>query len=216
MAIAEPLPMLGRLLRRAAVPVAALTAVNVAVGKLITRHGEAVVDETAIIEGLRQHRSTTADRLAKAVSTVSDVPASVALAAVSIPLLRRSGRDWPTALLPALAMGLETIAYVTAGALVNRERPDVQKLDREQPTSSFPSGHVGATVALMVVAWRLTGRVSSPVARAALRALCVAYPAMLAPARVYVGMHYPSDVAAGIINGLVCGNLAAAVVDQER
>ena len=194
--------------RRLLLPAAALTVANVIAGRLITGPLRGLPTETAAIEALQARRTPVRDRIARAVSTTSDVPASVALAVASIPLLRVRGRSWPQSVVPALAMGLETVVYLAAGAAVSRERPPVERLDHDQPTSSFPSGHVGATVALLTVAWAAAGRIESPGGRAAARAACLAYPSVLAPARVYVGMHYPSDVVVGVLNGLACGAMA--------
>lgn len=200
------------LVLRAALPALALAAVNVAVGKMITGPLHGLPAETELIHRLRSRRTPLRDAVARLVSTTSDVPASIAVAVASVPLIYWRRADWRAAFLPALAMALETCVYVGAGALVNRPRPDVHRLDRDQPTSSFPSGHVGATVALAVTGGILAGELRSPWLRRLVRTAWFAYPATLAPARVYVGMHYPSDVVAGTVNGLVCGLIARAAL----
>lgn len=193
------------MLGRTVAPALALTVANIVAGRALREHS---ADEVAAIRRLQAHRTPARDAAARVLSTISDVPASVALGAASIPVLRWLGQPWRRALAPALAMLLETAVYLGAGAAVNRPRPEVERLDHDQPTSSFPSGHVGANVALLLVAGLLAGEARSPVARGLVRAVGVGYPAALAPARVYVGMHYPSDVIAGIVNGLACGLLA--------
>lgn len=201
-----------RVLMRTVLPALALTLTNVAVGRaLVARSAQ----EERTIRRLQRMRTPARDRVARVVSTVSDVPASVGIAAVSIPVLRGLGLPWRRALAPALAMALETVVYLAAGFAVKRPRPAVPRLDRDQPTPSFPSGHVGANVALLVVAGRLAADLRSPLARGLVQALGVGYPAALAPARVYVGMHYPSDVIAGVVNGVVCGLLAWDALGRE-
>jgi undecaprenyl-diphosphatase len=70
------------------------------------------------------------------------------------------------------------------------------------PTSSFPSGHTAAAVALygclaLVVLRQLANRL---VARAIV-VLCCCVPVIVAVSRVYRGMHYLTDVIFGAIGG---------------
>lgn len=195
-------------LLRGLLPVAGLVAANVAVGRLLSRDARLRERETGLIVALQAHRSPGRDRFAKAVSTAADVPASIAHGAIAVALLWRRTRDGRLAAAPALALLGEATVYLAAGALVNRDRPAVPRLDREQPTSSFPSGHQGATVALMVIYLHLAGRLRNPWLRAAVIAACLAYPSTLAWARVYTGLHYPTDVVAGTLNGVAAGLFA--------
>lgn len=206
----EPAPRdaLRDFLVRAFLPSVALAVANVALGRGLARRTDLRERETAVIARLQSRRTRRKDRVARATSTASDVPASIVHGLVAAALLQRRTHQWWLAAVPAIALVLEAWTYLAVGVLVNRERPDVPKLDREQPTSSFPSGHQGATVALMVIHALLARRVSSPHARAAITAFALAYPATLAWSRVYVGMHYPSDVAAGTANGVATGLLA--------
>jgi len=48
----------------------------------------------------------------------------------------------------ARAISLQATIFVTASAALGRPRTDVPHLDPAPPTSSYPSGHVGACVAL--------------------------------------------------------------------
>ena len=193
---------------RVVLPTVALTAANVVIGRALRRSERLRERETAAIRGLQSHRTPARDRAAWLLSNASDVPESVLHGLLAVAVLRRRTGHWRVAALPALALVLETVTYLAAGRLVNRERPDVPRLDHEQPTSSFPSGHQGATVALMVVYALLARGVRSPLLRAAIGTGCLAFPATLAWARVHTGMHYPSDVVAGTANGLAAGLLA--------
>ncbi|NDU77955.1 phosphatase PAP2 family protein [Actinomadura sp. DSM 109109] len=68
---------------------------------------------------------------------------------------------------------------------------------------SFPSNHAtiaAASAAAIVVAWRAMAPVVLPMA------------ALMAFSRVFVGVHYPHDVAAGFLVGVVVAPLAALVL----
>lgn len=87
---------------------------------------------------------------------------------------------------------------------VDRERPS--EFADDLPSSlSYPSGHTVATAALFlmllfiipaVVPWRA--------ARWFLQAGCVLMIAAAGPARVYVGVHWPSDALGGYLLALLC------------
>ena len=57
-------------------------------------------------------------------------------------------RRWRPALFVALAMFGELTLFLASARAVSRDRPDVPHLDGSLPTSSFPSGHIAATICL--------------------------------------------------------------------
>lgn len=87
---------------------------------------------------------------------------------------------------------------------VRRERPyeagGVRRLIGKPTGSSFPSGHAATSVAVFTVA---AGHARTPRSGAPLRVL----GAYVALSRVYVGVHYPTDVVGGAGLGLVIGSL---------
>jgi undecaprenyl-diphosphatase len=68
---------------------------------------------------------------------------------------------------------------------------------------SFPSGHTAAAV---VVATLLSQLVPPLMPIAYGWALCVGF------SRVYLGVHYPSDIIAGSLLGLVCSTVALSLI----
>jgi undecaprenyl-diphosphatase len=105
----------------------------------------------------------------------------------------------------AVAVGIATVGAVSIYAvdklLVGRHRPPVPHLEAVHGWS-FPSGHAtqstAFTVALLIV---LLGRhPRREIAIAAVTAGCLLV-AGVSFSRVYLGVHYPSDVAAGILLG---------------
>lgn len=205
----------GRLVGLAA-GTAVIAAANVALGRRLAADHRLRERETAQIHRLRAVSTPARDRLAKQLSTAADVPASVIHGVAATALLHRYCGQPRVVARPAIALVSETLVYLVSGALVGRERPAVPRLDHEQPTSSFPSGHLGATVSLAVTYAILAGRLSSPAARAGVRTAAIAWPSLLAWSRIYVGMHFPSDVLVGAANGVATGLLTAAVLADDR
>lgn len=75
--------------------------------------------------------------------------------------------------------------------------PGLQLLIEKQHDFSFPSGHAGSSFAAAVVFYRkLPGKFGIP-------ALVLA--SLIAVSRLYVGVHYPSDVLCGMLIGIAIG-----------
>lgn len=119
-------------------------------------------------------------------------------------------RQW-RALLFAIGTLLGTA--VTNGmlkALFARIRPDV--LLEPLNTYSFPSGHSSAAFAFFLCLGVLAGRGQPPRQRLIWLLLACIPATLIALSRVYLGVHWPSDVIGGaLLAAAVCGTSLAAV-----
>ncbi|MFT4294793.1 MAG: phosphatase PAP2 family protein [Micropruina sp.] len=203
-----------RVLRTAA-GVAGLIAGNVLAGRLITGPLRDLPAEHRLNHDLRRTGGTRAAALAAGLSRSSDtVPAIAVGVAITAALLAHGRRR--AAAVPAVAMALASATHVASSLAVGRPRPALQRLGTRQPTSSFPSGHVGAMTALAVTIGAGAASLPRPLRVAAGSALA-GYLALLGWSRLYNGQHYASDVLAGYLNGLSCAALARDLLgDRER
>lgn len=100
--------------------------------------------------------------------------------------------------IPLLMFG-ELLLFLASAALIARPRPDVPKLDPHLPTAAYPSGHVAATICLYTAIVLLV----LPRTRAWWRWLtlvpAVAMPVLVAAARMYRGMHHPTDLLGSVV-----------------
>lgn len=113
-------------------------------------------------------------------------------------------------LLLAAAAGFATLASQVLKRLACRPRPAAVRVAGFSPRVeasdefSFPSGHTSVAFAVAVA---LLG--TEP----ALGTACLLAASGIGASRVYLGAHYPLDVAAGIALGAACGCVARLVVD---
>ena len=125
-------------------------------------------------------------------------------------------KEWWYAVVPILAISLQATIFVIVAAIVGRPRPHVTHLDPAPPTSSYPSGHQGASTALYFTFVLMATRIAHPVLRTVVMVLCAAAPFLVAFARLYRGMHHPTDVAMGAVNGILSAVLAWGYLRRDR
>ena len=155
--------------------------------------------EFAVLHFLQSIRSETLDHLMLFISTLGNVGAIwIALAALLLIIsgFRRSGLAVSFALL---------IDFVTVNLilkpLVGRDRPCDLSVPEDMLLAclsdhSFPSGHTAAAFAAATALFLCHKK-------AGLLALCLAF--LMGFSRLYLFVHYPSDVIAGALLGILFG-----------
>jgi undecaprenyl-diphosphatase len=94
--------------------------------------------------------------------------------------------------------------------IVNRPRPPVQRLEHVSSTS-FPSGHATESTAFfLVLAAALLAGLAPRWARPLVAATTLGVIVAVALSRVYLGVHYPTDVAAGVLLGAAWATITAS------
>ena len=115
-------------------------------------------------------------------------------------LLYRPTRKAGALALGAMVLGL-LVTNVTIKPLVERARPwtvlPIVPLVTEKDPNSFPSGHTCAAFAA-AMAWVRT------LPRERDRICAVAVAGLMGLSRLYVGVHYPTDVLVGAVIGALC------------
>jgi len=160
--------------------------------------GRIAVADARAREAIAHRRSDTFD---KAMPVLTDLGSTYAIAGASAVLWlsgrRRLARDLTA------AGGIAWTLAQAAKPLFRRARPydtgTVDVLVRKPAGLSYPSGHPAVAAAMTRV---VEDRVTAPA-----RGFLGKIPRMVAFSRVYVGVHYPSDVIGGMLLGRAVGDL---------
>jgi undecaprenyl-diphosphatase len=152
-----------------------------------------------IQKGVESSRTSTLDEFFLTISRLGSTVTVIALGVIASLATWRRCRAVSTVIL--VATFARPVIEFTVKALVGRDRPDFERLVAGNGPS-FPSGHVMAAVAL----WGLLPLVVSLYTnRRAIWWAAVATSATLvlgiAASRVYLGVHWFSDVTAGLVVG---------------
>jgi membrane-associated phospholipid phosphatase len=165
--------------------------------------------ESGLNADLARDRTARWNTITMVWSHVGNTEIVIGVCVLAVALLWWRTREWWVAIIPAIAISLQATIFVIATAIIGRPRPEVPKLDPAPPTSSYPSGHVGASTALYLsLALIAASRIERPWLRRLVVVLCAVIPFLVAYARLYRGMHHLSDVLIGALNGIACALLA--------
>lgn len=117
---------------------------------------------------------------------------------------RKTGAATGLALVFSLLINNMILKNVVARTRPYEQIEGLERLIEQQVDYSFPSGHSASSfAAAMVIFLCLPRRYGIP---------AIVLAGLIAVSRLYVGVHYPTDVFFGIISGCVCGYLACRVL----
>jgi undecaprenyl-diphosphatase len=159
--------------------------------------------DRAGVEALQSLHGTPLDALFRLLNPLWLV---ALLGLVGVLLAVRERHDLLPVLAVAVAWPCEALTVALLKRAVGRPRPpladpSLHPLVALPNSSSFPSGHAAAAFAFAVALSLLAPR---------LRWLYLAVATLVAVSRVWLGVHYPSDVLAGALVGGACGWLGAS------
>jgi undecaprenyl-diphosphatase len=182
--------------------VAAALALAVTVVLGLPLAGEPPAFDARLAAATTAPEDSTLNLLAYVIGRLGHLWFVVAVALVIAVVARRRSGRWDLALLMAAVLGGATVITGLAKVLTDRARPDSATVSTL--SAAFPSGHsVRAAAVFGLVAWVLTCWSR----RAAVGRLVIPVAAVLVltngAARVVLGVHWPTDVLAGITLGTV-------------
>jgi membrane-associated phospholipid phosphatase len=153
--------------------------------------------DVAIVQSIANHNAT----LTTIAGIVSDAGSFALLAPLSIAflLLRRWKRPADDLALIVIAAGSAALPSVVK-LIVARPRPTIQNVTH-LTTLSFPSEHSTQAAAIYLTIAILLSQGLARGFREAVILLAIVIALAVAWSRVYLGVHYPTDVIAGLLLG---------------
>lgn len=172
--------------------------------------------DIAVERSLRAHSSPLGDRIFAAITMLGSPVPWIVVGAVAAWLLWRRKRFLLLTLLAGTAGG--KLLELALKATIHRHRPSEAAALLSSHTFSFPSGHtMNATVCYTLVAFVLATALRWPIPmRARWYAASGAVALTVGFSRLYLGMHFPSDVLGGLVAGLAWVVLCMAAIHVVR
>jgi membrane-associated phospholipid phosphatase len=153
------------------------------------------------------HRSAALTSVMKAVSVVGGPAGMTVVALAAVQLVRLLGALWrsrtPAVVLAVTAAGVLGLTAAFKAAL-GRARPSHALAVATAPGHGFPSGHAAAAAAVCgALAWLCSLRIRSWRGRIAVWTGGAMLAALVGLSRVYLGVHWMTDVIGGWLFGIL-------------
>lgn len=165
--------------------------------------GETKIFDETIRQTINQSATPALTKLMFSVSFIGSPLFLACLGIVVIVIFLRL--KWRRAsVLFVITMAGEILLDLTLKGFYGRVRPE-PFFDYALPaSSSFPSGHaLGSFCFYGILAWLITARLKSRTAKIIIRILTALLIFLIGISRIYLGVHYPSDVIGGYLAALV-------------
>ncbi|MCJ0902954.1 phosphatase PAP2 family protein [Rhodococcus sp. ARC_M6] len=145
------------------------------------------------------HRSSGLNHVAVAVTDLGSPVATTVLGIAAGTYLSWRARSVIPGIVVVGTVGAAAVASTVLKAIVGRERPPTATQVLLETDHSFPSGHVTGTAALIGIVVLVVATQHTPTVKRLLILLAVAVTAIVALTRLYLGVHWLTDVIAGAV-----------------
>lgn len=166
-----------------------------------------------ILNWMIGHRTPELNQAVTWFTNLGSTPGMVSIALISVALLMwRSRSWWPLALVAVAAAGSLTLTSVLKTAVGRTRPPRSEAVPPFESSASFPSGHtLNAAAIIAVIAYLIVLQLHSTLARVATITGLSLFIVLMGVSRVYLGLHWFTDVLAGWMIGLGWASLVMLI-----
>jgi undecaprenyl-diphosphatase len=167
--------------------------------------------DLAVLEFMVSIRNDFLNAVVAAITHCGDTVTIVALCAILVILPTRKKYGFPLTL--AALSGLAI--YKPMKHIFLRARPDVMYHIVEQGGYSFPSGHTTSSIIVYgLLLYLIRKHCKNEKVKNVLSAVCIFLACMIPPSRLYVGVHWATDVLCGIFVAFGVITLVIAILER--
>ncbi|NUT21797.1 MAG: phosphatase PAP2 family protein [Hamadaea sp.] len=195
--------------------VLALAALFVEVLDAVGDADDLTVIDRPTVDWLAAHRAPALTTVQIAITTLGDAKVLVPLVALAAIVVAWQLRSWEPVVLALVGLGGIHLLTSLIKVLVARPRPNPPNQAVPVTGFSFPSGHTtGSLVGFCLLAWLISMLTRNVAVRWAVWSAAVVFAVLVGLSRVYLGVHYPSDVIGGWLLALAW--LGAVAIGANR
>jgi undecaprenyl-diphosphatase len=177
------------------------------------REGETQAFDEAVIRWMGANHSPALDAVMIEITALGTGTVVLMIVAIAALFLTLSARKYSAILLLVAASG----GILLNGVLklgFDRPRPSIFVPDVHAVSSSFPSGHaMSSAIVYGTVAYLAARLHRRRWARWLVMVFALVVIALISFSRMYLGVHYPSDVVAGVLIGLAWAAFCMATLE---
>ncbi|HTG46830.1 MAG TPA: bifunctional DedA family/phosphatase PAP2 family protein [Actinomycetota bacterium] len=175
----------------------------------VVANDDAALRDPGITSWIVAHRVAWLTGVMRSVTWAGSVVVLIPLALVVGLTVLRSARTARPLIQLAAALGASILLYNVVRALVDRPRPPIADRLVRVSGPSFPSGHSADSAAVYVMLALLLLASGHDGRRLAIAAALLVMPVVVASSRLYLGVHWFTDVLAGLALG--CAIVAVVI-----
>lgn len=167
--------------------------------------------DLAVLEFMVSIRNDFLNALVAAITHCGDTVTIVALCAILVILPTRKKYGFPLTLAALTGLAI----YKPMKHIFLRARPDVMYHIVEQGGYSFPSGHTTSSIIVYgLLLYLIRKHCKNEKVKNVLSAVCILLACLIPPSRLYVGVHWTTDVLCGIFIAFGVVTLAIAILER--
>lgn len=180
-----------------------LAVVAVALTWFVLRGDAETAVDVPVMDWVVDHRVDALTPVAKVITHSGGTIAMWSAALLACAVLARR-RQWPELTLVAVTGAGSAILIPLLKSVIDRDRPPVADRLVTVTSHSYPSGHsLGSAVVVGVIAAVVIAGLHRPGPRYLVAVAAVAFVGAVGLSRIYLGVHWPTDVLAGWTIGLL-------------